>query len=139
MCNLWRIASAESGLPKGMFIQHKLPMPETVAFQDWTQLVPSAEGSTNKAGYGRCTLTWANITRPQLFKLRRIVDGLSRNTRLWMTVDRNNGTKGSQEWINVSGYPVLSDPQAEAVGRASAQSYNITLTLNNVTVIGDAY
>lgn len=138
-CNRWRIAATEVGLDRGMFISHNLPMPETVAFQDWSEQLASAEGATNRAGYVRCVLTWVNVTRPQLFKFRRIVTGLGRNVRLFMTVDRNNGTKGSEEWIDVSGYPILSDPVADAVGRKTRQSYNITLSLNNVTIIGDAY
>ncbi len=138
-CNRWRIATTEPGLDRGLFISHNLPMPETIAFQDWSEQLASAEGSTNRAGYYRCVMTWAKITRPQLFKLRRIVTGLSRNTRLFMTIDRNNATKGSEEWIDISGYPLMSDAIADAVGRKTRQSYDITLTLNNITVIGDAY
>ena len=138
-CNRWRIAVTELGLDRGMFISLNLPMPETIAFQDFSEQLPSSEGATNRAGYTRCVLTWARITRPQLFKLRRIITSLSRNTRLFMTVDRNNGTKGSEEWIDISGYPFMAEPSADAVGRKSRQSYDITLTLNNVTIIGDAY
>lgn len=138
-CNRWRIAATEVGLDRGLFISHRLPMPETIAFQDWSEELASAEGATNRAGYVRCVMAWTRITRPQLFKFRRIVTSLGRNVPLFMTVDRNNGTKGSEEWIDISGYPLLSDPPADAVARKTRQSYDVTLTLNNITIIGDAY
>lgn len=138
-CNRWRIAATEVGLDRGMFISHNLPMPETIDFKSYSEQLDSAEGAKNKAGYVRVVMSWAKITRPQLFKFRRIVTGLGRNVRLFMTVDRNSGTKGSEEWVDISGYPDLLEPPADAVGRKTRQSYDITLSLNNVTIIGDAY
>lgn len=138
-CNKWRIATSLGGLPRGLFVSHRIPMPETVAFQDWTERIASSEGSVNQSGYTTCVLAWAKIPRPYLLILRRIIKGLARNTQLFMTIDRNNGTKGSPEWINISGYATISDPPADAVGRKNRQSYDITISLNNVTIIGDAY
>lgn len=139
LCNRWRIAASEAALPKGMFIQWRLPPPETVDYKPFSEIVPAAEGSSNQTGYTKVVLTWVNMTRIELAILRRKVDSLGRNTRLFMTVDKNIGTKPSEEWTDISGYPQLSYPTRDAAGRSTTGVYPVQLILNNVTDLGDAY
>ena len=138
-CNRWRIAVSFVGLPRGLFLPNRLPMPETFNLTPFSELIPSSEGATNESGYVKCVITWTNMPRGQLFFFRNLTDNMANHTRLYMTVDRNNGTRGVEEWVDISGYPTLSYPTAEAVGRRDKQAYNVTLSLNNVIIIGSAY
>ncbi len=137
-CNNWRMAASLGTLPTNFLSSHRLPKPTAIAYRSWTEQFDVGEGATAEHGYINVQIVWGVLERAQLATLKDIIAAAGVN-RLYMTIDKNYGDRGVEEWIDVSGYPRMSPPSPSVpVDRSTYSVFDsFTLTLNNVTVIND--
>lgn len=131
----WRI-STSSTLTRRNFFAVGLPVPQTPIFKTYSALVPQSQGGQVRQGYTNISILWAELTRLQAFILKGIVDTvLTAGTPLYMSVDFNDGTYLEGSFYDISGTPI--PVVLEAAQSSQGLIYqNVTLTVNNVTVIG---
>jgi hypothetical protein len=137
----WRIATTEAGLASNWFIGLGLPEPTQVEYNDHTTKNPQSEGGVAKHGYHNVKLLWTKLSPSQAWQIRSLVDSAIAGATgtLFMTTTRLDGSNPGVDWIDISGRPDMSQitPEAPIIGASGYSHNNITLTLNNVTVIND--
>lgn len=130
----WRI-STTSTLTRRNFFAVGLPIPQTPIFKTYSTLLPQGQGGQTRQGYENLSILWAEMTRLQGFTLKRLVETvLTAGTPLYMSIDFNDGTYLENSFYDVSGTPAPVILEAAANSRGVIYQ-NVTLTLNNVTVI----
>lgn len=130
----WRI-STTSTLTRRNFFAVGLPIPQTPIYKNYSTLLPQGQGGQTRQGYKNVSILWAEMTRLQGFILKGLIETvLTAGTPLYMSVDFNDGTYLENAFYDVSGTPapVVLEPTANSRG---VIYQNVTLTLNNVTVI----
>lgn len=114
-----------------------IPVPSVASFRDHSARTPRAGGGVYRHGYQRAEILWQRLSRQQAWTLKTSYFDAVGAGKLYMTIPRLDGWSGSYGWIDISGYPDLSD--IEPVGpmllvRGDVTHQNIVLTLNNVTI-----
>lgn len=141
MCN-YRIATTEVGLERGWFRYLKIPPPTTVDYKAFSEKKARTTGGQVLHGYKNLTILWTNIGVAAARRITRYVDyalSTSGTGLLYVTFDMFP----NRDWVDVSGIPHPMDPQVlqgpfQIYGNAGLGGYsNLTLYLNNITIIND--
>jgi hypothetical protein len=113
-------------------------IPSLATYKEYTEKASRGEGGVSRHGYRNCPVLWQKMTRAQAAALRRYVDDAGLGL-LYLTVQRLDGSNPTADWIDISGYPDLSDIAATApmLFEGSHMHQNVLLTLNNVTVVNE--
>jgi len=136
----WRIATTEAGLSTGWFFALKLTPPTNAPFHDYSVRVSHSEGGQARHGYNNVRLFWETLSRGQGNTLRTVLQASldSSSKRVFMTIDRANGTGAGPDWIDISGKVHMPDfDPSQFAGATGIVHQNVELFLNNVTIIND--
>lgn len=143
MRNLWRIATTEAGLATGYFVARRLPMPDLANYTDHQDRPGRSDGGMARHGYKSVNLTWQNLSPKDAVKIRALVQEAidSATGRLYLTIDRNDGTNVAPDFIDVYGYPhmpTFSSSTVLASARNGRRIFNsVSLLVNNLTIVND--
>jgi hypothetical protein len=131
-----RIASTEAGLATGSFFAREMPQPQTF-YSDHSSRASQGEGGQTRHGYGSVTLLWDTLTAAQARDLKAVIVAAEATASglIYVTLARNNADNGQFDWIDISGYPIMPNFQAEGIHGAVFR--NIQLVVNNITIIND--
>lgn len=138
-CNRLRMARTEAGLARGLLYLRGIAQPTFIQYRNFTEEVPQAEGGQLQQGYENVTIRWESANSKTTTFIRNIVqDALDNDKRLYLTIPWNNG-RGQNRWLNVYGIPHQIDPEEEGRWGGTGIAYaNVTLFVNNLTVLGEA-
>lgn len=130
----WRIGLSDSTLIP--MIAAGIPVPSLCPYKDYTTKSSRSEGGVSRHGYQNCPILWQTMTREQAAALKRFVT-LAGQGLLYLTIQRLDGTQPSYDWLDISGFPDLSDiaPTPPMSFRGSHLHQNVLLTMNNVSIV----
>lgn len=130
--------STTSDLSKGNFFLHGIAMPTTTQYKGFSETLPQADGGQVQHGYKNIILTWVSVDARTVYKIKQFVDSVLAGTkRLYMTIPMNDGTKVARTFIDVYGRPYPTDVSETAYPNMGIAFDNLTLTLNNVTIVNN--
>lgn len=132
----WRISSTSAGLAHGHFFARGLPPPNTPTFTPYTQKVPQSQGGISRQGYNNISILWDFMDAVQLKTLNGIVEAAITAGTIYATVDRADGTKLANDFIDVSGQ--AQPLEFTTISNARGVSFsNILLVLTNLVIDSD--
>lgn len=131
----WRI-SATSTLTNQNFFALGLPPVNTPNYVDYSEKLPQSQGGQTRQGYKNITLLWDLMTFEQFRILNSIVEAAIAAGTIYATIDRADGTKLVNDFIDISGKPFPLDHTIIANARGVVHQ-NVTLTINNITIVAD--
>ena len=137
----WRLALTEAELEFGWLFTLDIPPPTTPTYEDYTERIAQGEGGVATLGYARAEWLWTNVIPTTTFLIKDLVRQalLFSDKRIFVTLDRSNGTGPGRDWVDVSAVPQLptqtmGGPQS---GASNAFHSQVTLVLNNIQIIND--
>lgn len=136
----YRLATTENGLATGHLFVWQLPPPTTATYRDHSQKFPQSDGGEARHGFRSVELTWNTLTPAQAYTIRRmVVTVLSAGNPLYLTINRADGTRPGNDWIDVFGRPRIPDiePEGSIAGASGFYHRNVTLFVNNLTIVND--
>lgn len=132
--NKWRIGLTE-GLLRYFFVLY-LPVPTEFEFTRSAERIPYSQGKVSLAGYKSFSMTWDIVPSMTFNFFDRLITEATNDysSLVFATVDR-----GTRDWIDVKGYvePMLYERRTTPRGIRGVGINNLTLTVNNLTVIND--
>lgn len=129
----WRIGNSASALYS--MITAGIGIPSLATFTDHSARNSGGPGRYFDHGHQRVEILFLRMTRNQAGRLKTYV-GNAGTGLLYVTIERIDGTKPNFDWIDISGYPALSDLAPVGPMRAERHIHNnVLLTLNAVTVV----
>lgn len=139
--NNWRIAVSEDRIPMGWFKARGVPPPDGFSYRNHAVKVNRYNGATGKHGYQNASIVWTRLTNYQATVLAELINFArddSANGYLYMTIPRVDGEQHGMGWVDVYGYPNLSDLSASSPFFATGiMINNVELSLNNIIIIND--
>lgn len=131
----WRL-SATSTLARQNLFALGLPPVNLPDYRTYSELVPQSQGSQVRQGYINTRLLWDDLDFLQFRTLTRITEAAITAGLIYATLPKGNGTALLNDFIDVSGValPLEYQPVSNARGVMYA---NVTLTINNITVVSD--
>ena len=137
----WRIAITEADLEFGYLFALDIPPPTTPSFEDHSERIAQGQGGIATLGYARAEWLWTNVIPTTTFLIRDTVKQalLTANNRIFITLDRSNGTKPGRDWIDVSAVPHIPVHQMGSPNSGASNAFHsqLTLVLNNIQIIND--
>lgn len=138
----WRMAISEAALAKGSnFFILELPEPDLAYVTNHSVVWPQAQGGQARQGYVIATLFWNELTAAGAYAIQSRITAAEVVTEpgngvLWLTMQRNDASNIAPGWIDVSGVALMPEfaPEQSAQG---LKYPNVTLTLNNVTIVNE--
>lgn len=131
----WRI-SATATLTNQNFFALGLPPPNTPPYQNYSEKLPQSQGGQARQGYKYVTLLWDSLDYLQFRTLTRIVEAAITAGTIYATIDRADGTKLVNDFIDISGKPFPLEHTIIANARGVVHQ-NVTLVINNITITAD--
>lgn len=141
----WAFAVVEADLGRFKLPTLEIPVPDVVDYTPYANVITVADGGQRRYGYSQLRLTWETMNGRAYDKMSAfiIVAQASPNV-MYATVDLyDSGRASSSAWyVDISGYPHFM-PQAaplagSVAGRRGQKVFtNVTLFLNNITIIND--
>lgn len=136
----WRISDTRAGLPRGAFPLVNLPPPVQYFPRDYAVKTSDSQGGVHRDGYMSYELLWTRLDSSQNAALHRIFsdalagDKMVRLSCLWW-----DSVNPALRWVDLEGYPDVSDPSPNPPAFAHGQQVfgTIKLKLNNVTLFND--
>lgn len=133
----WRLATTSGGLARGNFFARKLPPPNTVQYKAYSELLPQGQGGQTRQGYTILELLWDFLDYVQLRALTEIIEAsIAAGGTIYVTFDRNDGTKLLNDFVDGNGQVFPLEFQAVSNGRGVGVM-NVKLTVNNITITAD--
>ena len=128
----YRIGDSEPNLIP--FFVLGISPPNTSQYKPYTKSNDQSDGGMIQTGYKTLTLTWSNVTTATAYRIKQRVIPTQ---QLFITAPKNDGT--TTEFYNFSGYPQPIQVREGSKTYGKGMYYqDLTLTLNNVTVLGVA-
>jgi len=136
----WRAAAARADLDRGAFPFINLPPPVQWFPKDYSTKNTDSEGGMHRDGYMTYEILWTRLDSAQNAVIHRLYsdavagDGMLRLTCLWWDT-----VNPAIRWVDLEGYPDLSDPSPNPPSFAhGVQVFStIKLKLNNVSLYND--
>lgn len=136
----WRAAATRAALARSAFPFVGLPPPIQYFPKDYSVKTSDSQGGMHRDGYMTYELLWTRLVVDQNAVIHRIYsdavagDGLFRLTGLWWDT-----VNPALRWVDLEGYPDLSDPSPNPPSFASGVQVfgTIKLKLNNVSLYND--
>lgn len=128
--------SATSTLTRQNLFALGLPPVNLPDYKTYSELVPQSQGGQVRQGYINNRLLWDELDFLQFRTLTRITEAAITAGLIYATVPKANGTALLNDFIDISGvpWPLEYQPVNNARG---VVFQNVTLTINNVTVVSD--
>lgn len=137
--NEYRIGLTEADLETGFFFTRNIPAPDTCDYKDYSEIKTHGDGGASKYGYTRLEMTWVNASVKDARKIRILVDAAIDKKRVFLTIDRNDGTGGLYDWIDIYGtpHPLEMVPLGNIAGGVGSGQSSITLKVSAISVLND--
>ena len=135
----WRISSSEAGLAFGQFAAIDIPIPDLFDYRPNSLAATVGDGSQRMYGYTKAILFWDSLSQRHYRHIRQFTD--QQKSPIFMTIDRENGSKSSPYFIDISGFPHIPleiQRLNSLVARTGPNIFsNIQVQLVNVAIIND--
>lgn len=131
----WRL-SATSTLTNQNLFALGLPPVNTSNYRTYSQIVPQSQGGATRQGYINIPILWDDMTYNQFYTVFQINEAALTAGTIYATIDKANGTGLVNSFIDISGKPQPLEYTVASNGRGIIY-INVTLRINNVTVIND--
>lgn len=131
----YRISSEPADLSRNFLFLLRVPPPTVVQYKDHSVRSPKGDGGESRHGYKSVELTWDRL---DLNQFRRLKSKIDYTADVYLTFPMLNGEREGMGWVDGYGKPSLSDPVplSPLTGKVAVYA-NITLRVNNVTIIND--
>ncbi len=135
-----RLATTEAGLSQGYLIwSWNMPLPTLSVYADHQERVDLSDGAQSLRGWRAFTLSWRTLSIAQTRVMAALVEAAldTANGVLFATIDKGwNATGTAEQWIDVSGRPVLMRPTS-VPGSGGLVFQDVILTVRNLTIVND--